>query len=670
MRHTKLALAVAALSAGTAVVPVQAAEIEEVIITSNRLEESLTQDLARYGNQVETITAQQIQQSGFIDVAQALQMLVPGLHIRPKNGQFDYFDASLQGSRTQDILWLIDGVRITNRLYNSTTPLDTIPSHMIERIEVIKGGQGIYYGTQSVSGVINIVTKQLQTEADASASAGYNTNDGYNFNFHFRGGAEQLQYVLYGSKDNADGYQPWRDEDVQPSTKDRNRSYDVNTAGIKLGLTPSENSLFSVHYQRTVNELDFARPYLTVYTVNEREEDIITAKYDLNLNDNVSLYVKGYWHYWDTFYTEMNNTLDDDGIVTGNVITRNDRTFWGYSDRGINAMAKISTNGGVEYIFGYDQQKFSGEDDVWRIAQLEEDVDAYFAQIRTTEDLLENTTLALGVRYNSPKNTEEATVWSLTGKHNFNDNFYLQANVGTSFRLPDAEALFLIELYDDNNDGVPDGFFSVGNPNLRPEESRNFNISVGGTLTNAAWELTYFDRKISDYIESYVPIFIEGVEGESFINTNDEVEIKGAELSANIQFTPEINGTFSYNDTEAELNGDGNQLTGIPESEVKLGIGYEPEAHPWGFLMSVNHVGDINARRGVQRGNYTVMDLSGHLELGNNNQHSLVMRVENLTDKVYATRVDRAFADVSGDSYLYDNLGMERTFHASYTMRF
>ena len=81
-------------------------------------------------------------------------------------------------------------------------------------------------------------------------------------------------------------------------------------------------------------------------------------------------------------------------------------------------------------------------------------------------------------------------------------------------------------------------------------------------------------------------------------------------------------------------------------------------------------MGDLNERRGEKRGNYTVMDLSGHLELGNGREHSLVLRVENLADKVYATRVDRGTRDTTGVGYNYDNLGMERTLHASYTYRF
>ena len=68
-----------------------AAEIEEIIITGARIEESIPQDLSRYGSRVEVITAEEIAQNGFIDVIQTLQMLVPGLHIRPKNGQFGMY---------------------------------------------------------------------------------------------------------------------------------------------------------------------------------------------------------------------------------------------------------------------------------------------------------------------------------------------------------------------------------------------------------------------------------------------------------------------------------------------------------------------------------------------------------------------------------------------------
>ena len=648
-----------------------AQELEEIVVYGTGIEETIPLDLSRYGNRVEVITAQEIEERGFVDVTQTLQMLVPGLHIRPKNGQFDYFDASLQGSRSAEILWTIDGVRITNRLYNGTSPLDTIPVHMVERIEVLKGGQGIFYGTQSVSGVVNIVTKSFRDEPDGAVGAGLNSNDGFGVHAHYRAGSGNHQFVSYVSKDQADGYQPYRDADIQPSATDRDRSYDVGMIGLKYAFDATDRSRLSIQYQHTDNELDFARPYLNHDTVNARDEDILTLKYDWQATDNVGLFIKAYQHKWDTEYTRIYNTLDADGAVTGQLRTINDRSYWGYHDYGLNAMAKLDFGGGLEYVAGLDHQNFSGADDVWRIGDLEEQVNAGFAQIRTTPAMMENTTLALGARLNAPSNSDRSTVWNLSARHNFTENVYFRANIGTSFRLPDAEALFLNEYYDDDNDGVPDGgWFAVGNPDLKPEQSRNINLAIGGSAGNFSYELIGFTREITDYIDAYVPLTIAGVVGESFINSDDRVEVDGLELIATASFSDSWQGRFSYNDTSSELNGDGIQLTGIPESELKLGIDYRSQTAPFGLSFVVNVVGDINARRGEVRGDYAVVDFSTYYRLGAGQAHQLVLRIENLTDEVYASRVDRGTLDITGVSYLYDNLGMSRTVHASYTRRF
>lgn len=660
------------LSFVSGVLPNQAvtAEIEEIVITGARIEESIPQDLSRYGSRVEVITAEEIAQNGFIDVMQTIQMMVPGLHIRPKNGQFDYFDASLQGSRTQEILWLIDGVRITNRLYNGTSPLDTVPAHMIERIEVLKGGQGIFYGTQSVGGVVNVITKSFQNEYDGAVGVGLNSNSGYNLNGYLRGGNDAHQFVAYASKDEADGYQPYRDADIQTSAVDRERGYDVNMVGLKYGWNINNDSRLSIQYQYTENELDFLRPFLNVSTVNEREEDIITLKYDLQVNDNIGLFVKAYQHNWDTNYTRIYNSLDANGNVTGALNIINNGSYWGYEDYGLNAMAKLNFGGGFEYVVGLDHQNFSGADDVWRIGDQEEEVNAVFAQIRTTEDLFANSMLALGIRSNDASNSDVSNVWNISGKHNVTDNLYLNANIGTSFRLPDAEALFLNEYYDVDNDGIPDGgYFAIGNPNLKPEKSRNINIGLGGNMNGLSYEVIAFRRTITDYIDSYVPLTIGGVVGESFINSNDEVKVKGYELITAYAFNNSLGMRFSYNNTESELNNNGTQLRGIPEDEIKLGFNYDHQSTPFGAALNLNHVGDFNARQGVSRGNYTVIDLSGYYNFGNEQQHQFVARIENLTDKVYATRVDSAVFDTGG-SYIYDNLGMERTLHLSYSYNF
>lgn len=123
----------------------------ETVHVWGQLEESLADELAKYGSRVEVVTGEDIKKGGFDDASQALQMKVPGLYVAPKNGAFDYVNVSLLGGRRQDVIWLLDGVRISNRLYTTTTPLDTIPAHMIDKIEVLKGGQSLFYGTSATS---------------------------------------------------------------------------------------------------------------------------------------------------------------------------------------------------------------------------------------------------------------------------------------------------------------------------------------------------------------------------------------------------------------------------------------------------------------------------------------------------------------------------------------
>ncbi len=133
---------------------------DTIIVTGKSLEETLPQELSRYGNDLTIIDEKQIRDSGAQDVAKVLENL-PGLYIRSGSGPFDYVDVAMQGSRTSDVLWTMDGIRLNNRLYGGTSPNDTLPASMIERVEVLKGGESLFYGTQAAAGIINVVTRSF-----------------------------------------------------------------------------------------------------------------------------------------------------------------------------------------------------------------------------------------------------------------------------------------------------------------------------------------------------------------------------------------------------------------------------------------------------------------------------------------------------------------------------
>ena len=639
--------------------PSYAQSIDETLVMGRALEESIPLQLQEYGNRVEILSAEEIQLGGYNDVAQALQMEIPGLHVAPKNGAFDYFSCSLQGSRCQDILWLVDGVRINNRLYNTTTPLDTIPSHMVDHIEVLFGGQGIFYGTQSVAGVVNIVTKGFSAETQGNISMGLNSNDGITQALDLSSYFGDVSFTLYASHDDATGFSPYRAADFQPSATDRERGYDVTNTGVKLGYQLSDQTALLVHVQHTDATLEFARPNLNAMTENARQEDLVTLKLDHEINENLRLYAKAYSHNWDTLYTQIFNDLTPAGALAGTQSVVSPAEYWGYNDSGITAVGQWRPTSSLDVSVGFASQQFSGSDEVLLIADQEETVNAWFAQLATTENMFADTRIALGMRHNSPEGEGDISVWNLSALHNFGSSgYYARLNTGTSFRLPDAWQLY-------GNDPC----CTLGNPNLEGEKSRNLNFAVGGNIwQDVQAELVWFDRRVENLIGSEPP----GTPGRKRINLNSEVTFSGYQFTLTTPISDSIFISFDYTSTNAKAQGSNQQMEDIPEQLVKISLSNNNTESALDWSLSLVYTGALydSSLFRDDIGGYTLVDLGLGYRFGASDEHRIGLRLENLTDEQYSTSLGNITPDVGGVAYQYGSLGTPRTTHLSYRYNF
>ena len=647
------------LATGPCLCGVAAAEgetVEQVTVTGH-LEEDLPVEIAKYGTRVDTVTAETIRNNVYLDVAQTLQAQIPGLYVSPKNGPFDYADVSLLGSRSQDILWLVDGVRINNRLYGSTLPLDTLPASMVDRIEVLEGPQALFYGTQSTAGAVNVVTKGFSATPDGALALGGDTQHGRHVDGYFRDTLAGQQFVLFASDDQAAGFRPFRDQDYQPSSTDRDRSYNIRTFGAKYALSPMDSLRLSATAQHTEGKVDDAYPAYIATAFNERDEDVFTAKLDYTPSDVAQLFVKGYFHNWRSHYTEFDNDPD----APNGLDTVDDHDFWGFKDYGGSAMAKFAPTKGLEYYVGADYQSYSGNDAVLVITQKSEHVHAFFGEVATTPDLVKDLRLAAGLRYNDPSTGDSATVWDVSGHYQLPGDLFIQALVGTAFRLPTAEELFANDPEDER-----------GNPNLRPERSRNVNVSFGGYFDDhrSKWEIVGFYRKIQDLITS--DGFDEATDQSLFINVTGSVQVRGAQFVLTSDFMEQASATFSYTYNHARQAGD-LQITKVPEQLGKVAFDYHPAGTPFGASASVNYVGHIFQSVWDGRedyGNYATVDLAGRFYLDPQRHQTITARVQNLFDKQYAASIGTSQRDSDGSDYTYWNRGMPRTLQLRYTYSF
>lgn len=128
-----------------------------------------------------TLSREDIEKQGVTSVADILQRVAANgaaLNRTFNNGGDGSAGISLRNLGSARTLVLVNGRRWTTAL-DGSVDLNTIPTAMVERIEVLKDGASTIYGSDAIAGVVNIITKKNFDGAEANAYYGqYSAGDG------------------------------------------------------------------------------------------------------------------------------------------------------------------------------------------------------------------------------------------------------------------------------------------------------------------------------------------------------------------------------------------------------------------------------------------------------------------------------------------------------------
>ena len=155
----------------TAEEPVRAGE---VVVTASRIEEPAE----AAASSITVITRKEIEQKQYRTVFDALRD-VAGLDAVRSGGPGSLSSVFLRGTKSEHTLVLIDGVEVNDpvsagRSFNFAN----LSLANVERIEVLRGPQSTLYGSDSMGGVINVITRKGKgpLSGDVSVEAGsFNT---------------------------------------------------------------------------------------------------------------------------------------------------------------------------------------------------------------------------------------------------------------------------------------------------------------------------------------------------------------------------------------------------------------------------------------------------------------------------------------------------------------
>jgi vitamin B12 transporter len=181
-------------------------QLPELVVTADRTPVPLSQT----GSSISVVSSETIATSNPGSLVDALRS-VPGLDISENGGPGGTANVRIRGGNSGQALVLIDGIRVNDPTAASGDfEFAMFTPSAVERIEVLKGPQSALYGSDAMTGVINIITKKgtgpaqvnVRTEAGSYGTAvtqGSLTGSNGPWSYAFTGGGQHSNgFSRYG----------------------------------------------------------------------------------------------------------------------------------------------------------------------------------------------------------------------------------------------------------------------------------------------------------------------------------------------------------------------------------------------------------------------------------------------------------------------------------------
>ena len=512
--------------------------LDPVVITATKYPVKLSET----GKVVTVINAQQIDRSQGKTLAQILTeqsgIIVNGANSNPGKDKSLF----LRGASNKFTLILLDGVPVNDASGpGGAFDLRLFPVENIDHIEILKGSQSTLYGSDAVAGVVNIITKKGgDKKIGVYGGAGYGSYNSFNGNAGVKGNLKNVDYNLNYTYTSTDGI-----SEAFDTTGKANFDKDgLMRQGFQgnLSFKAGKHIKISPYYRYSYYKGDFDADAFTdgtnafsallnntgaVATV-ELPHGTITANY-------------GYTYAKRLYETEFYSSLYKGTFHTGDV----------YLSQALNKNVKL--------LAGVNYQQYGLIDT--SLADDRPSVNIFSPYASFLLQSPDGINVEIGGRYNHHSEFGDNFIYSFNLSYLINNNLKLFANISSGFKAPSAFDLLGPAMYGSN-------------PDLKPEESRNYELGSQLQLAQNKLQLrvTGYYRDIDNLI-AYV--------GNKLINI-DKQKDKGVEFEVTYRPSDKWTVRFDYNFVTGNLNQFRNNkdtsfynLLRRPKSTVNATIGYQ-----------------------------------------------------------------------------------------------
>jgi iron complex outermembrane receptor protein len=428
-------------------------QLDEVVVTSSRTPVAFS-DLTR---SVIVIYPEDIKEIPVNSVQDLLQY-VSGVDIKQRGVEGVQADINIRGGSFEQTLILVDGFKISDPQtghHNLNLP---IVIDNIERIEILKGQGSSIYGANAFSGVINIITKKGRENAlSLQLTGGQNGYYQGILNGSFLLG--ELGNQITFSKSASDGYRYNTDFDIINFSYSSSFDFNDGSANLFAGYNDKKFGANGFYSERFPNQWEHTTTKFINFSLNKT-------------SGNISLIPKIYWRRNDDEYLlDYKNPSFYKNIHQTNVY-------------GAEIQSSLTTDFGITTIGGEYTKDIIESSNLGNHQR-----ENYGAFAEQNIKMLNDFDFIIGAfAYHYAE-----IGWKLWPgfdvSYKIKSNLRLFASIGKSFRMPSYTELYY-------SDPV-----TIGNPNLKHEESVNYEIGINFTQTFYNVDASVFRKEGSNLID-------------------------------------------------------------------------------------------------------------------------------------------------------------------------
>jgi len=485
-------------------------ELEPVVITASHTPKALKEAPVV----TRLITLHDIKITDATNIQDMLTQEIPGLEFGFAMTQETSLNMSGFGGNA--VLFLVDGERMAGETMDNVD-YNRMNLDNVGRIEIVKGASSALYGSNAVGGVVNIISRENQEPWTANVNSRYNTfghewRNGASFSFNTEKWNSQtsFQHTMIDPIDlpkahtseeiaielmkKAQG-QPY-DESVLNDDSNLSRLYGQKTYNVKERLT-----------WRASDRLTLVGRGSYFFRTSERDT------YDYHFNA-YSAGLKGRYAWNNAHHLELSYAYDQ--YDKANFLPDGTRTHdHDYSNQQhvVHALyhhpfGKNNLILGADYMHDY----LSTYQFIDNTSHAQDNIDSY-AQFDW--NITDQLNVVGSVRYDYfSASSQNAITGRLAIVYKF-PWMTFRTNYASGFRAPTLKEMYMC--FDMGNMG----YMILGNPDLMPEKSHNFNVAI--ERTNRIRNSSFLDGRYNFTLVGYCNIF------DKRITTIDGPEYNGME---------------------------------------------------------------------------------------------------------------------------------------------